>query len=83
MAVQPFFLSPLVYQLEGFRQVTALQIIQHLFSSYGVINGINLKENVVKMIRPYNLTKPYSDSSSNYKKGESFHKKEVSQFLTQ
>ena len=37
-AVEPVFLSPLVDQLTGFGQVSALTIIQHLFSSYRVID---------------------------------------------
>ena len=37
-AVEPVFLSPLVYHLTGFIQVSALTMIQHLFSSYMVID---------------------------------------------
>ena len=49
-AVQPVFLSPLVDQLTRFGQVYALQMLQNLFTSYGTINEIDLKENAVKMI---------------------------------
>ena len=43
IAVQPVFLYPLVYQLTSFGQVSDIQIIQHLFTSYGVIDKIDLK----------------------------------------
>ena len=38
-------------QLTGFGKVTAIQTLKHLFSSYRVIDKIDLKENTVKMIR--------------------------------
>ena len=36
-AVQPVLLSPLVDHLTGFGQVTALQMLQHIFNSHGAI----------------------------------------------
>ena len=42
-AVEPVFLSPLVYQLTGFGQVSALTILWHLFSSYRAIDELDLK----------------------------------------
>ena len=57
-AVDPVFLSPLVEQLTRFRQVSALTMLQNLFSSYGVIDEINLEENGVNMMGPYNPTEP-------------------------
>ena len=42
----------------GFGQVAALKMLQHLFTSYGVIDEIDLKENAVKMIVLYNPTEP-------------------------
>ena len=56
--MQPVFLSPLLDQLMGFGQVAALKMLQHLFTSYGVIDEIDLKENAVKMIVLYNPTEP-------------------------
>ena len=53
IAVEPVFLSPLVDQLTGFGQVSALTMMQHLFSSYGAIDEIDLKENAVKIMGPY------------------------------
>ena len=52
-AVEPVFLSPLVDQLTGFGQVSALTMLRHLFVSYGAIDEIDLKENAVKMVGPY------------------------------
>ena len=54
MAVQPVFLSALVDQLAGFGQVNALQMLQRFFNYYGEIDEIDIKENAVKMMRPYN-----------------------------
>ena len=53
-AVEPFLLSPLVDQLTGLVQVYALTMLQHLFSSYGAIDEINLEENTVNMMGKYN-----------------------------
>ena len=58
--MEPFFLSPMVDQLTRFVYVSALTIIQHLFSSYRVIDKIDLEENAVKMIGPYNPAEPIS-----------------------
>ena len=59
-AVEPVFLSPLVDQLAGFGQVSELTMLQHLFSSYKIIYEINLEENSVKMMGPYNPMEPLS-----------------------
>ena len=48
--VEPVFLSPLVDQLTGFRKVTELTMLQHIFSIYRAIDKINLEENEVKMM---------------------------------
>ena len=53
MAVEPFFPSQLVDQLTGFGQVSALTMIQHILSSYRAINKIDIKENAVKIMGPY------------------------------
>ena len=42
-----------MYQLTRFKHVTALEILQHLFRSYGAIDEIKLKENDVKIMRAY------------------------------
>ena len=60
--VQTVFLSPLVDQFTGFVQVTALQMIQNLFNSYGAIDKINLEENAVKIMGPYDPVEPLACS---------------------
>ena len=57
-AVEPVFLSPMVDQLTGFGHVSALNILQHLFFSYGAIDEIDLGENAVKIMGPYDPAKP-------------------------
>ena len=57
-AVQPVLLYPLPYQSTGFGQVMAVQMIQYLLISYGVIDKINLKENSIKMMGSYDPTEP-------------------------
>ena len=52
-ATEPVFLYPLVDQLTGFGQVSALTMMQNLFSSYGTIDKTDLEENAVKMMGPY------------------------------
>ena len=49
-------MSPMVNQITGSGQVSALTMLQHLFSSYGEIDDINLKGNVVKIMKPYDPT---------------------------
>ena len=56
--VEPVFLPPLVDQLPGFVQVSALDLFHHIFTFYGAIDEINLKENAVKMMDLYHLAKP-------------------------
>ena len=56
MAVEPVLLSPLVDQLTGFGQVSALHMLQHLLLSYGTIDEIDLEKNSVKIMGPYNPT---------------------------
>ena len=57
-AMEPVLLSPLVDQITGFRQVYVLTMLQHLFSKYWAIDEIDLEENAVKMMGPYNPTEP-------------------------
>ena len=56
--VEPVLISPLVDHLIGFGQVTALTMLQHMFSSYRAIDRIDLQENAVKMMGPYKPTEP-------------------------
>ena len=56
--MEPVFLSSLVDQLTGFGQMYVLTMIQHLFLSYGTINEIDLEENAVKIMGPYDPADP-------------------------
>ena len=58
--VELVFLSPLVEHLTGFRQVSSLTMLQHLFSSYGTIDKMELLQNDVKMMGPYDPKEPLS-----------------------
>ena len=58
MAVEPVLVSPLVDQTTGFGQMSALTMLQHLFSRDEAINEINLEENAVKMMGPYDPAGP-------------------------
>ena len=57
-AVEPVLLSPMVDQLTYFGQVSALTMLHHIFSSYRVINKIDLGETAVKIMGPYDPTEP-------------------------
>ena len=63
-------------QLKGFGQVYALTILQHLFASYRVIYEINLKENAVKMMTPYERTEPLSRLIEQLEKRREFERAE-------
>ena len=56
--MEPVFLSPLVDQLTAFGPVSAITMLQHQFSSYEAIDKIDLEENLVKMMGPYNPAEP-------------------------
>ena len=70
--VEPVFQSPLVDQLSGFGQVPSLIMIQHLISIYGDINRIDLGENAVKMMGPYNPAEPLDLLIEQLEKGREF-----------
>ena len=56
-------------QLKGFRQVTSLEIIRHIFRSYGAIDEIKLEENSVKMMGPYDPAEPLARLIGQLEKG--------------
>ena len=70
--MEPVLLSPLVDQLTGFGQVSALTMLQHLFSRYGEIDEIDLEENAVKIIGPYNPAEPLARLIEQLEKGREF-----------
>ena len=57
-AVEPVLISPMVYQLKRFLQVSELTMIQLLFTSNRVIDEIDPEENAVKMMGPYDPAEP-------------------------
>ena len=59
-AVQQVFISTIMYLLTGFRQVTALEMIQlkHIFRFYGEIEETNLEKNSMKMMGAYEPSEP-------------------------
>ena len=70
--VEPVFLYLLVDQLTGFGHVSALTMLQHIFSSYGEIDKINLKKNAVKTMGSYNPAEPLSQIIKQLEKGREF-----------
>ena len=59
-------------KLTGFRQVTVLEMLQHLFRSYGEIDEIEPKENTVNMMGPYDPVEPLSRLIDQPEKGQEF-----------
>ena len=70
--MEPVFLPPLVYQLTGFGQLSALTILQNLFSSCGEIDEIDLEENAVNMMGPYDPAEPLARLTNKLEKGIEF-----------
>ena len=71
-AVQPVFLYQLVEQLTGFEQVSILAMLQHMFTSYGAIDEIDLEENAVKMMETYEPEEPLAQMIKELEKGGEF-----------
>ena len=70
--VQLVFLYPLGDQLTSFGQVSMLAMIKHLFTSYGTIDKIYLKENAVKTMWPYDSAEPLARLIHQLEKGGEF-----------
>ena len=62
-------MSPLLDQITGFGQVSALTMIQHLLSIYGVIDKIDLEENAAKIMGPYDHAEPLAQWIKKLEKG--------------
>ena len=60
IAVRKFLLSPLVDQVTLFGQVSALVILQHIFTSYGAVYGIDLNKKALEMMETYDPTEALS-----------------------
>ena len=69
-AMETIFLYPIKDQLTSFGQLTALNMMDHLFSSYEEIDNINLEENDVKMMGPYNTAEPLAHTIEHMDKGQ-------------
>ena len=72
MAVKPVFLYLLVNQLIEFRKMSALTILQILFSRYGTVDKIDPEENSVKTMGPYNPVEPLDRLIETLEKGREF-----------
>ena len=73
-AVEPVFLSPLVDQIIGSRQISALTILHNLLLIYGIIDAIDLEEKTVKMMGPYDHVEPLAQFIEQLEKGREFEK---------
>ena len=60
--------------LTGFRLVWVLQMLQHMFNSYGVIDKIDTEENMVKIMVPYDPAETLDRLINQLKKGPEFAK---------
>ena len=72
MAVETVFKYPLVEQITGFGKVSALTMLQPLFSSYGLIDKTDLEDNAVKMIGPYDPAETLARIIEQLEKGRQF-----------
>ena len=60
--VEPVFLYPLVGQIIGFGQVSALTMLHHLFLSYRTIDKIYLEENSANIMGTYDPIEPLTSA---------------------
>ena len=59
-------------QFTLFGQVTALHILQYMLNSYGEIDEVDIEENTVKMMGPYDPAETLSRHIDQPKKGQEF-----------
>ena len=59
-------------QFTLFGQVTALHILQYMLNSYGDIDEVDIEENTVKMMGPYDPAETLSRLIDQPKKGQEF-----------
>eukprot|EP00978_Attheya_sp_CCMP212_P022997 scaffold69585_cov24-Attheya_sp.AAC.1 len=57
-AVERDFIAELRDQLTSFSQVTAFDLMEHLYDNYGLIDDVNLEVNQVTMMKPYDPETP-------------------------
>eukprot|EP00978_Attheya_sp_CCMP212_P008919 scaffold21039_cov30-Attheya_sp.AAC.2 len=70
--VEEDFLSTLRHKLTGFNQVTALQMVMHLYSTYGDIDKVDIEDNLVTMMKPYDPETPLATLTSQLEDGRAF-----------
>jgi len=70
--VEEDFLSTLRNELTGFNQVTALQMIHHLYVTYGEIDEVDIDENLVAMMKPYDPELTLATLTNQLEKGRAF-----------
>eukprot|EP00978_Attheya_sp_CCMP212_P014573 scaffold37188_cov29-Attheya_sp.AAC.7 len=70
--VEAAFISTLRHELTGFNQVTALQMITHLYATYGDIDEVDIKDNKVAMMKAYDPEKPLTTLISQLEEGRDF-----------
>eukprot|EP00978_Attheya_sp_CCMP212_P034432 scaffold144089_cov66-Attheya_sp.AAC.1 len=70
--VEEAFLITLRHELTGFNQVTALQMVTHLYSTYVDIDEIDIEDNLVAMMKPYDPEKPLATLTSQLEYGRAF-----------
>ena len=71
-AVEPVFLSPLVEQLTVFLQFSTLTMLRHIFLRYGTIEEIDLEENTIKIMGPYDSAETLAQLIDQLEKGREF-----------
>ena len=70
--VEPFPLSTIKDQQTGFGLVTALETMDNIFKAYGEIDEIDVEENAVKMMGPYNPAESLDRLIEHLEKGRQF-----------
>ena len=70
--MESLLLSLLVDKLTSLGQVSALTMLQHIFDSYGAIDEIDLEENAVNMMGPYDPAEPLYRLNKQLEKGREF-----------
>eukprot|EP00978_Attheya_sp_CCMP212_P015007 scaffold38563_cov24-Attheya_sp.AAC.1 len=72
VTVEAAFISTLHHELTGFNQVTTLQMITHLYATYGDIDEIDIKDNKITMMKAYDPEKTLATLTSQLEEGRDF-----------
>eukprot|EP00978_Attheya_sp_CCMP212_P022416 scaffold66914_cov33-Attheya_sp.AAC.3 len=71
-AVERAYLAELRDQLTGFSQVTAFDLMEHLYDNYGLIDDVDLEVNQVTMMKPYDPKTPLALLIAQLQRGRTF-----------